>query len=102
MKSIKLIKEIKGVEIGTITRVSDLLAHKKVLDGSYSYVSKSEWRGQKTGIDVDKEMRKAYPANIEGSPEFNKANDSAMKEKKVKTSHKEKVSKEKASKKKHS
>lgn len=43
MKCIKLINEVKG----TITRVSDIIAYKKVSEGTYVYVPKSEWKKER-------------------------------------------------------
>ena len=57
-------------EQGIITRVQDKQADVKVKTGLWSYVPKSEW---KTINGVEK-TREKYPANVEGSPEFNKAN----------------------------
>ncbi len=49
MKCIKLIKEIDP-SIAVISRVSDIVAHKKVTSGTHTYVSKSEWRGEKPDV----------------------------------------------------
>lgn len=51
MKCIKLVSELKGskLEIGRIERVSDIVAHQKVLSGNYNYVSKSEWKKDRKG-----------------------------------------------------
>lgn len=80
MKCIKLVKEIKGLPLGSISRVNDLFAHKKVSEGFYGYVSKSEWREyHHPGETLEKE-RKNFPANVEGTKEFNVANEKARKE----------------------
>jgi hypothetical protein len=69
MKTIKSIKPTKNVEVGEIRRVSDKEADDGVRAGYWKYIPKSELKTQKV-----EEVREKYPANVEGSNEFNKAN----------------------------
>ena len=62
----KCIKSNQGI----ITRVQDAQAEVKVKTGLWSYVPKSEWKK----INVIENVRNTYPANVEGSTEFNQAN----------------------------
>lgn len=69
---------------GTIKRISDLEAYRLVSSGEYSYTSKTEWKNQIYGLDY--KTRKDFPANVDGSPEFNEVikKDKKEKEKKKK------------------
>jgi len=58
---------------GTIKRVHDIEANNKFNNGDCVFVSKTEWKNQMYGLKQDAETRKTYPANIEGSIEFNEA-----------------------------
>ena len=69
MKTIKSIKATKNTEVGEIKRVNDKEADDAVRMGYWKYVPKSELKTQKV-----EEVREKYPANVEGSKEFNKAN----------------------------
>lgn len=69
MKTIKAIKQTKHVEVGELKRVTDKEADDGVRAGYWKYVPKSELKTQKV-----EEVREKYPANVEGSKEFNKAN----------------------------
>lgn len=69
MKTIKAIKQTKHVEVGELKRVTDKEADDNVRSGYWKYVPKSELKTQKV-----EEVREKYPANVEGSKEFNKAN----------------------------
>lgn len=69
MKTIKAIKATKNTEVDKIKRVTDKEADDNVRSGYWKYVPKSELKTQKV-----EEVREKYPANVEGSKEFNKAN----------------------------
>jgi len=62
---------------GKIDRVHDSVAENRVKSGDWMFASKTEWKNQIYGLD-DK-IRKQFPANVEGSEEFNKANEKARK-----------------------
>jgi hypothetical protein len=75
MKCIQSVKATKNVEVGTIIRVDDKEADLKVKDGYWKYVPKSEWKlKNRKQKNVVEEVRQTYPANVEGSKEFNKVN----------------------------
>lgn len=80
MKCIKAIKPTKHITVGEIRRVTDSSAEISVKDGYWQYVSKSEWK-EATRKQKEEEVREVYPANVEGSPEFNKANSKKSKNK---------------------
>ena len=65
------------VKDGTITRVKDLEAEEKVKTGRWMYETKSQWKNQIYGLDH--KVKKQFPANVEGSPEFNKTNEKVRK-----------------------
>jgi hypothetical protein len=46
MKCIKLIKQAKNIEVGTITRVDNNEAESRVKGGYWKYVPKNEWKSQ--------------------------------------------------------
>lgn len=83
MKCIKAIKPSKHAKIGDIKRVEDKYADSSVKDGYWQYVSKSEWKDA-TRKQKEEEVREVYPANVEGSPEFNEANSKNIKKSKNK------------------
>jgi len=62
---------------GKVERVTDSVAESRVKSGDWIFTSKTEWKNQIYGLD-DK-IRKQFPANVEGSDEFNKANEKARK-----------------------
>jgi hypothetical protein len=72
MKCIKSIKSTKNTEIGVIKRIDDKEAESMVKSGYWKYVPKSEFKIKK--VKEDETLREQYPANVEGSKEFNKAN----------------------------
>lgn len=72
MKCIKSIKGSKNTEIGVIKRIIDSEAESMVKSGYWKYIPKSEYKGNK--VAEDEKLREQYPANVEGSKEFNKAN----------------------------
>lgn len=79
---------------GSIKRVSDSEAEASVKTGKWMFVSKTEWKNQIYGLD--NKTRNQFPANVEGSPEFNKANEKerkAEKEDKKREHRKNKISK---------
>ena len=71
MKCIKAIKATKYSAVGDIKRVKEDEANEKVDTGYWKFIPKSEW---KEATRKQEEVREAYPANVEGSPEFNEAN----------------------------
>jgi len=79
---------------GKIERVQDSVADKRVKTGDWVFASKIEWKNQIYGLDDL--IRKQFPANIEGSDEFNKANEKARKaekEEKKRENRQKKISK---------
>ena len=62
---------------GTIQRVSNSDAEDSVKTGKWMFVSKNEYKNQIYGLDH--KTRKQFSANVEGSPEFNNANEKARK-----------------------
>ena len=48
MKCIKAVKGTPNVPVGTIQRLADKEADKKVDSGYFKYVPKSEWKASKT------------------------------------------------------
>ena len=74
-------KCIKLINTGEIFRVKDDEAQKKVDSKSYTYTNKQQWKKQKYGeyYQSVEEVREELPANVEGSPEFNKANEKKKK-----------------------
>ena len=72
-------KCLKSNKTGNIIRVSEEQAL-QTAGREWSYVSKSEWR-KETGASkaTDQELHQKYPANVEGSKEFNRANKSTKK-----------------------
>ena len=71
MKTIKAIKQTKHAEVGDVRRVTDIEADEKVGIGYWEFVPKSEWKQLSKKIE---QAREKYPANVEGSEEFNKSN----------------------------
>ena len=55
MKTIKSIKAIKSIEVGTIRRLDDVEAESKVRGGAWKYVPKSEYK------TMSKEVEKVIP-----------------------------------------
>jgi len=47
MKTIKLVRATKGIEVGTIKRVGEKEADSEVRGGYWKYVPKSEYKGEK-------------------------------------------------------
>jgi len=76
MKCIKAVKTTKQFTTGDIKRVTDSEADLATKDGYWMYVSKSEWKlaTRKPKAEEVESVREKYPANVEGSNEFNKAN----------------------------
>lgn len=76
MKCIKAIKGTKQFEVGEIKRVTDVEADSATRDGYWTYISKSEWKlaTRKPKAEEVESVKEKYPANVEGSKEFNKAN----------------------------
>ena len=66
-------KCIKSTKDNKIKRLSDVEAEKFVKTNQWKYVPKNEFKAQ-FSMPSDEELRKKYPANVEGSPEFNEAN----------------------------
>ena len=78
---------------GTIKRVSDSEADVKVKSGDWKFTSKTAWKNQIYGLD--NKVRNQFPANVEGSTEFNKVNTEALKaEEKQKKAEKEEKKRE--------
>ena len=44
MKCVKLIKEVKNLELGEVIRITDSEAELRVKSGKWGYTSKSEWK----------------------------------------------------------
>lgn len=79
---------------GTIKRISDSEAEECVKTGKWMFVSKNEYKAQIYGLDY--KTKKQFPANVEGSPDFNEANEKARKaekEDKKREHRKKKISK---------
>ena len=63
MKCIKSVKPIKNVDSGTILRVSDVDADKKVKSGDWKFTTKSDWKlNLKSIIDEKIEDKKEEKA----------------------------------------
>jgi hypothetical protein len=76
MKCIKAVKPTKYVEVGEIRRINDKEAESEVKGGYWKYAPKSEWKinTRKSKSEDVENMRKKYPANVEGTKEFNESN----------------------------
>jgi len=79
---------------GSIKRVSDSEAEENVKNGRWAFVSKTEYKNQIYGLD--NKTRNQFPANVEGSPEFNEVNEKARraeKEEKKRENRQKKIAK---------
>ena len=76
MKCIKATKTTSKFTAGDIKRVTDVEADSATRDGYWTYISKSELKlaTRKPKAEEVESVREEYPANVEGSQEFNKAN----------------------------
>ena len=73
MKCIKAIRATKHSDIGDIKRLTEVEADEKVSTGYWKFVPKMEWKEATRGKKVEA-VREELPANVEGSTEFNSAN----------------------------
>lgn len=82
MKCIKVVKENKSYKLGTIQRVSDSDADLRVSTGMWAFCPKMEWKLQTRKLK-EEVVKANYPANVEGSKEFNEANSKSISEKQL-------------------
>ena len=54
MKCIKCIRQTKTYDLGEIRRTDDIDAEQKVKSGTFKYIPKTEWKGNKENIKVEK------------------------------------------------
>lgn len=83
MKCIKVVKENKSYKLGTIHRVSDSDADLRVNTGMWAFCPKIEWKSQTRKPKEEEVVKAKYPANVEGSKEFNEANSKSISDKKL-------------------
>jgi hypothetical protein len=75
MKCIKAIRATKHTEVGEIKRLNDIEANEKVSTGYWKFIPKMEWKlATRKKIAEVEAVRETYPANVEGTAEFKKAN----------------------------
>ena len=53
MKCIKCIRQTKTYDLGEIRRTDDIDAEQKVKSGTFKYIPKTEWKGNKENIKVE-------------------------------------------------
>jgi len=56
MKCIKLIKQAKNIEVGTIVRIDNNEAESRVKGGYWKYVPKNEWKSQTKPTTVNDQI----------------------------------------------
>ena len=82
MKCIQAIKATKYSAVGDIKRVTEVEADEKVSTGYWKFVPKMEWKFATRNKKVE-QVRETYPANVEGTKEFNEANSQTIAEKQL-------------------